>query len=270
MGRNDPCFCGSNMKKKKCHPEINSKSRAARLLKVFNEIDIKLKNHYEDKDNKPLCKAGCSECCYHYFTVSDVEYDLIAREVNKWDEKEKIKIRNKSIENAQKFKEMHPDVFKFFEDDQSGNKDMLVEELKNFDKSSDFRMPCVFLDDNSQKCKIYNVRPLICRKHGVSYYYNDQRDYYICEKVGSTSKAKSWLADFTFMKDNNKYRFDTIVIDEIEQVIRPKQYPLFYLIYYNTYKNKNGFKPVNAKYNFRTPENIFINQFKNGLKNINS
>ena len=34
MGRNDLCFCGSGKKQKKCHPNINEDSVAAKIIKL--------------------------------------------------------------------------------------------------------------------------------------------------------------------------------------------------------------------------------------------
>lgn len=38
MGRNDLCFCGSGKKQKKCHPNINEDSVAAKIIKLYTQL----------------------------------------------------------------------------------------------------------------------------------------------------------------------------------------------------------------------------------------
>ena len=46
MGRNDLCFCGSGMKKKKCHVNIDENSIAAEIIKFYKELDDELQKMY--------------------------------------------------------------------------------------------------------------------------------------------------------------------------------------------------------------------------------
>lgn len=257
MGRNKKCFCGSELKTKKCHPDINEKSKAARLLKTYNKIDIRLGEYYREGVRQPPCKPGCYDCCYDYFTVSDVEYDLIIREIQNWDEEDKEELIFKSVKYADLYKSKYPSIFEYFDTDHTGIEDILLE-LKNIPR--DAKIPCVFLDEKDKICKIYKSRPMICRIHGVSHYIN-QGDNYICEKIGLESEAKSWLVDFTFLNEH-QYRFDGMYFEELKTTFKIKGYPLFYLLYYNLHVKKNQFKIVMYEENFKTPEHILVEQYK--------
>ena len=45
MGRNDLCFCGSGKKQKKCHPNINEDSVAAKIIKLYTQLSKELEGY---------------------------------------------------------------------------------------------------------------------------------------------------------------------------------------------------------------------------------
>ena len=69
MGNNNLCFCGSGIKKKKCHPDIHEKSLFATLLHYYKELDDESKTV-----QNPLCKKGCNECCESTFSVHNQNF----------------------------------------------------------------------------------------------------------------------------------------------------------------------------------------------------
>ena len=51
MGRNDLCFCGSGKKQKKCHPNINEDSVAAKIIKLYTQLSKELEENVYGKKN---------------------------------------------------------------------------------------------------------------------------------------------------------------------------------------------------------------------------
>ena len=49
MGRNDLCFCGSGKKQKKCHPNINEDSVAAKIIKLYTQLSKELEENVMEK-----------------------------------------------------------------------------------------------------------------------------------------------------------------------------------------------------------------------------
>lgn len=88
MGRNDLCFCGSGKKQKKCHPDIHEQSLAAKCLSLYGKIESIIKNYYNSGQQTPPCKKGCSDCCYNYFVISNIEFKIICKELQNWNKKQ--------------------------------------------------------------------------------------------------------------------------------------------------------------------------------------
>ena len=143
MGANDLCFCGSGKKHKRCHSEVYEKSIIAQLLAAYNQIDEKIK----ERQSYTLCCKGCKDCCSNYFKVSITEFFSILYSlkgdlslIRYSDEAKKI------IKNAVLSKSDLENIIDFPE--------------------------CIFVDDYSGECKIYHVRPTLCRDYGsVTFIY---------------------------------------------------------------------------------------------------
>ncbi len=165
--RNSLCFCGSGKKKKKCHPDIHEKSLFATLLKYYKEID----DEQALIDNS-MCKKGCSKCCEASFSISQAEFFMIlnALEITK---------------DTQLFKRK-ADEFIANQGFEIGNR-------------------CIFVDDATGACRIYEVRPLICRQYGyintndcVCDYIKDNKE--LLNSLPTESKVK--IAHNTISFDN--------------------------------------------------------------------
>ena len=76
MGRNDLCFCGSGKKQKKCHPNINEDSVAAKIIKLYTQLSKELEENVYGKKNIK-CQKGCNACCKDYFAINEVEFAVI-------------------------------------------------------------------------------------------------------------------------------------------------------------------------------------------------
>jgi len=109
MGRNDLCFCGSGKKIKKCHPDINEQSIAARLLRLYNEIDHSVDIYYQNTNHTAPCSKGCAECCYSDFPLSDIEFNLIIYEIRKWNRTEIESLIQRATILWERVNEKYPD-----------------------------------------------------------------------------------------------------------------------------------------------------------------
>ncbi len=78
-----------------------------------------------------VCKKGCSTCCTNDFPISITEFFAILRYIG--------------IQYTNDF----------------------ILEMEKKAKVSLHSPQCIFVDDTDNSCKIYEVRPLICRKYGT-------------------------------------------------------------------------------------------------------
>jgi Fe-S-cluster containining protein len=142
MPRNAPCFCGSGKKKKHCHPDVHDDSIAANLLAVFARLDAE-----SAKLARTPCHAGCNDCCYDYFNISIVEFFAIADFLNV---KSQAGIPLKYCNAARAA--IRDVVFPADGDD--------THNLPKYPR-------CIFVNDVSGECDVYEARPAICRLYGA-------------------------------------------------------------------------------------------------------
>ena len=133
MGRNDLCFCGSGKKQKKCHPNINEDSVAAKTIKLYTQLSKELEENIYGKKNIK-CEKGCNACCKDYFAISEVEFAIIMDYLynNCGIEKTNIIIK-KAIALSEKFEKNNPEYYKQLEENIAGKNInyMVIGVLKN-------------------------------------------------------------------------------------------------------------------------------------------
>lgn len=154
--RNDLCFCGSGKKYKNCHSDINPNSLVAHQYRIMHLLDEEIKNC-----PYTICQKGCSDCCTDDFEVSVTEFFTILNYLQ-------IHCNNQQIENICKLSKVK------------------ISSILSNEKIIAFSR-CIFLNEHSNACEIYEVRPIICRKYG---YYSTTTD---CSKIISDKKASMSL-----------------------------------------------------------------------------
>ncbi len=230
MTKDMTCFCGSMRRHKKCHPDVSTDSLAAKMLSLDSEADIIINSYYSKQSVKPACRKGCSECCSTVFSVSIVEFFLICREMMKFDLKRITLIKQRVLQGISYLKSEHPALFNYFIADHS-DLDYKNMSLKTYELSKGVNIDCPFLTelpDRQRICSIYNVRPLICRISGTSY-YTEIENMYICSHIGANktimdcgpSTVDIWSS---FMKD-------ILTINHKDACYRGSVYPLIYWLY---------------------------------------
>jgi Fe-S-cluster containining protein len=119
------------------------------LSDFFRQIDEHNSHELKLVQSRIKCKAGCSNCCYIPVRVTDDESLYIL---------DYCKLNDITI------------------DQQSAHYQALAKQ--SLDLPREMRQ-CIFLDEKTNKCKIYPVRPLVCRSHF------SQTDPKFCEWVGN-------------------------------------------------------------------------------------
>lgn len=224
------CFCGSMRRHKKCHPDISVDSLAAKMLSLYSRADILIDNHYSKQKIKPVCRKGCSECCSTVFCVSIVEIFLICREMIKFDIKRIALVKQRVLRSIAYLSSEQQELYRYFTSDHSelDFKDM---SLNIYELSRGVNLDCPFLIELTNRariCSIYDVRPLICRIAGTSY-YTDTKDMYICSHIGTNKTImdygprtvdiwSSFIEDILTIRCNNA-------------CYRGSVYPLVYWLY---------------------------------------
>lgn len=169
MGRNDLCFCGSNKKQKKCHPDINSESKLAKMYALYHTFD----NYALKKGIKNNCPKKCYNCCkgVHFYTTETEFLMILDYILTKMPEKLAYYI-NKAKAFEKEFKNKRPNEYLKI-DSQMEHSQLLDPELLKLlldddpDPADEFELPnCIFLDE-SFKCSIYDIRPIVCRLYGT-------------------------------------------------------------------------------------------------------
>jgi Fe-S-cluster containining protein len=134
------CFCGSGKKAAECHAEISDNTAMSYLFEAFRLIDRDIANTVR----APVCPKNCTECCEYSFEVSAAEYFAILRYIQtRFTGFQTMMLKRNAMQQLPKF----PAI-----------KDTSAYIGTQF-------APCIFLD-NRRGCRIYEVRPLICRMYG--------------------------------------------------------------------------------------------------------
>ena len=103
----------------------------------IKELDIRLKGYFESFGDNIKCKRGCSDCCERGdYPLSDVELAYLMQGFTELDIHRKAEVK---------------------------------ENIKNMVKGG----VCPFLIN--KECSVYSHRPIICRVHGLAYFYKDKK-----------------------------------------------------------------------------------------------
>jgi Fe-S-cluster containining protein len=257
MGRNDLCFCMSGKKKKLCHPDIHEESKAAAKLKIYSGLEYNFKTHRQTAKGISLCVPGCSDCCFDYFTIQSIEFDLILNELAKWDE-EKL---NNLIKRVDRYWVMmqkeYPEATRLL----LNATDNDIEKINSSIEKTSF--PCVFHDVTTGLCEIYDFRPFKCRIFGTTYHIPKPEEGALgiaCHRYGNILNDDNFdeiLCDVTELLNENTDL--SITYDKKRNVaILSPEYPLIYHLYHHFIVKKLGVSIVNFDEKFKKPRSTFI------------
>jgi Fe-S-cluster containining protein len=193
------------------------------ILKLFHEKGASIEKEKALKDLKTICELtdkalepfirnsscekGCNACCYLIVDSTAIEADMVRRYMEEhFDDEERRRVQKK-IKEA---KPNYPDPVGTDEE----FPDALVE------KHFALNLPCPFLSSEGL-CKIYEVRPINCRKHVV---FSDPSQ---CEKMAVTASyegeyflqvdpALNCLSTLVYPKFNYNRHFPDWFTEEFE------------------------------------------------------
>lgn len=254
--RNDPCFCGSEKKYKKCHSDIHPSSKAAKVIRHYKEIDIKTAEYQRLTENKPPCHKGCINCCYDDFSITEVEFELIIREMKSWSEQDVIDTFNIALEQCEHMKSYAPHVWKNLE--LHNQEDISIIQRQTFYQKLRKRnqFPCPMLNKAEGACTVYESRPSICRLFGSTHITSQiSQPKELCEFILDSSKLvnstpnmeKEWSSLTSFintLKAPNGLK------------VPQRTYPIyywFYIIYNRTGEKKAHYNHYDSAINFDRP-----------------
>lgn len=242
ISRNDPCFCGSGKKHKKCHSDVHADSRASYLINLNATIDKKVKDFQESTGDIPPCHNGCSNCCYDDFSISEIEFELIMREMKSWNQEDVERVYDIALDQCEEVKKDRPDTWRNLEIFVRGNDgEAFRKQIENHGTILRNKFPCPLLDENTKSCKVYESRPMVCRSYGTTHFKkNNYSSFEVCEYIpDSIEHAKK-----TPNTDDEQLlamQFTNLTTPSGEMAIQ-RPYPIYYWfhIFYNRTKKKTA------------------------------
>ncbi|WP_256972571.1 YkgJ family cysteine cluster protein [Saccharibacillus sp. O23] len=182
---NEPCFCGSGRKMRLCHKSASPDSRAARIVRLYREVEQEIADYRASSPKQPPCREGCSSCCSDYFPVSQVEFELLLVYMERhWSKAEIEEAFDRAEENLLALKQENPPMYDSLTRpvDRKGE----LEAVRHHAGRNSF--PCPLLDRENGRCRVYPARPFLCRTHGSSHtFYGGWRERLqperICEHI---------------------------------------------------------------------------------------
>ncbi|WP_424768003.1 YkgJ family cysteine cluster protein [Paenibacillus sp. sgz302251] len=242
MAKKERCFCGSGKASKNCH-RVASDSRAAHLFELYDQVETTVRTYFKHTDNSHQCFSGCNNCCSDFFTVSEVELEIIMDEIHTtWTEQEIINLYKKVMDNVRAFQSEHPDLDNAIQTQLDYEGDL--SKFKSF-KGGKTRtsFPCPLLDQESGKCSVYNKRPMVCRTHGTTHFKLDEKlnsiESTVCEYIPSRLKNNDTTPDATDLQTNYE---EIVNVTTKQGSLYIRKMPLFYGIY--TFASMQRFNPT--------------------------
>lgn len=168
--RNDPCFCGSGLKYKKCCGQqfpIHPDSLIGRLIRLYRAIDD-IASEIKNSLRLP-CKPGCSQCCCTIFDISVIEFNYIKYGLSRYPRESLSRLKENVLSVAKPVAEKYPTLFQNSNIESPITLTPAEYELLALSREQTLLevggIPCPFLDNNI--CTIYQYRPFVCRFTGV-------------------------------------------------------------------------------------------------------
>lgn len=227
LSRNSLCYCGSGRKLKHCHPQSAPDSRAAHMTKLYGQVDTAIEQYHADHKAHPPCAAGCSSCCSDYFPVSQVEFELLLSYMeHSWSDEDIQHAFAQAERNLEVFREDNPAMYEALV--HKTNQQQELESIRRHAGRN--RFACPLLDPEKGICRVYPVRPFICRTHGSSHtFYGTWRERLLPEKVCEHIPSSRALRRITPNIVDFWPQYEQLADVRIGTKQQPlRQYPIFY------------------------------------------
>lgn len=181
FSRNQLCFCGSGQKLKHCHKTAEPDSRAAHLYHLYQDIDHTIDDYRATSVQQPPCSAGCRACCSDYVPISQVEFELLLIYMERnWSTSDIEDAFAKAAKDWETFRVENPPMYASLA--HPTNTDDELNAIRHHATRNSFA--CPLLDAEKGTCRVYPVRPFICRTHGSSHtFYGTWKERLRPEKI---------------------------------------------------------------------------------------
>ncbi|MBI3664698.1 MAG: YkgJ family cysteine cluster protein [Acidobacteria bacterium] len=131
----------------------------ARYAEVCRQVAAEFERNIALHGERIHCCRGCSQCCYHLFQITEVEAAVISRAVKAMPPAEREDLRARARDYLPRREEIM-------------QRHGMIEAWGRLPPEGT-RLACPALSPDGA-CRIYEHRPLICRKFGIPL-YNPQR-----------------------------------------------------------------------------------------------
>jgi len=137
-----------------------------RYLDIVASVDEEFARNRRLYGEKIQCRAGCTECCYQLFQITEIEAAHISEGIRKLEPEKREALRTRALGYTEARRKL---VTEQGEPESWGNL-----------PPSGTRLACPALIEGV--CAIYEFRPLMCHKFGMPLYNPDKPDQvFACE-----------------------------------------------------------------------------------------
>ncbi|WP_411348459.1 YkgJ family cysteine cluster protein [Paenibacillus sp. WLX2291] len=233
LSRNSLCFCGSGKELRHCHPRSAPDSRAMHMTDLYRQVDHVIDDYHEHSTKHPPCAAGCSSCCSDYFPVSQVEFELLLSYMeHSWSKHDIREAFEQAERNLEIFQQDNPPMYDALVN--RTNRKQELDSIRHHAGRNSFA--CPLLDREKGICRVYPVRPFICRTHGSSHtFYGTFKERLMSERVCQhipSSRAHRRVTPNIVDYWQPYEQLADVYVGAQRQPLR--QYPIFYwLVLYN-------------------------------------
>jgi Fe-S-cluster containining protein len=138
----------------------------SQFLEIAAEWEAEFARNKREYGERIHCRQGCTDCCSQMFQITEIEADYISQGIKRLPQNERESLRERALQYGLQRERIlttsnAPDVWGSL-------------------PPPGLRLPCPALEDGS--CRIYEYRPLICRKYGIPLYNPRKPDQlFACE-----------------------------------------------------------------------------------------
>ncbi|MFC0557462.1 YkgJ family cysteine cluster protein [Halalkalibacter alkalisediminis] len=169
--------------------------------KLLSQVSTEVNKIEDEVSLKSSCTLGCAQCCFLPIVITRLEAKLMLMFINQMDKERKKQVLNQVSAYIDKYSSLLSDVKQI---------DFKKDDAYKI-KYKQLGIPCVFLDQKTNSCMVYEIRPISCRT-----YVN-----YVDASVCSNEYLPKEPLNFEFMQRFYVQGMDE-VIQEILEVVEGK------------------------------------------------
>jgi Fe-S-cluster containining protein len=130
-----------------------------KYITLVDQVDAVFKKVQEEYNECVACKLGCADCCHALFDLTLIEAMFVKSQFDKVIPKEqRVQLIKRANAADRKVYKLKRDASKAYQNGESENKIL--------EKMAQHRIRCPLLDE-SDKCELYESRPITCRLYGI-------------------------------------------------------------------------------------------------------